>query len=99
MEVRLVSASSGVSVYQLSEAARITLSASGRCWVEVRAGSSTGPVVHETTLVAGQVERLTGPVWVRLGNPTAVRIEVGSTTLTPPVTTGNPYDLDFVAGS
>jgi hypothetical protein len=90
-----VSSSTGVSVYQLSDVAPITVSASGRCWVEVRSADASGPVVHESTLVAGDTLRLTGPVWIRLGNPTAVRITAGSTTLTPPVTTGSPYDLEF----
>lgn len=93
--VKLVSSSTGVSVYQLSDVAPITVSASGRCWVEVRSADASGPVVHESTLVAGDTLRLTGPVWIRLGNPTAVRITAGSTTLTPPVTTGSPYDLEF----
>ena len=97
--VKLLSSSTAGSVYQLSDSAPITLTTSGRCWVEIRSGNSSGPVIHEATLVAGSTEDLSGPVWLRLGNPTAVEITVGSTTVTPPVTAGGPYDLEFRSAS
>ncbi len=95
VSVKLLSSSVGISVYQLSKQAPITLHASGRCWVEVRSGSSTGPVVYEATMSAGTTKALSGPVWVRLGNPTAVSVQVGATTVSPPVSSGNPYNLEF----
>lgn len=93
--VRLVSNSVGVSVYQLSGPAKITLSASGPCWVEIKSGGDTGPTVYEATLQSGQTTSVTGPVWVRLGNPTEVAITVAGEKLSPPVTAAVPYDLVF----
>jgi hypothetical protein len=97
--VELLSRSASGSVYQLAGASPITLSTSGRCWVEVRSGGATGPVIHEATLPAGSTEVLDGAVWLRLGNPSAVQITVGSTTLTPPLPAGGPYDVEFRSAS
>lgn len=97
--VRLLSSSAGASVYQVAKSAPITLSLSGRCWVEVRSGGASGPVTHEATMPAGTTLRLSGPVWIRLGNPAAVGITVGSTTVTPPWNTGGAYDLELRSAS
>ncbi|MST35353.1 hypothetical protein GHK86_21805, partial [Acidimicrobiaceae bacterium USS-CC1] len=61
-QVKLVSSSVGVSVYQVPKATPITLVASGPCWVEARSGDTTGPVVFTATMQAGATQRLTGPV-------------------------------------
>lgn len=96
-QVKLVSSSVGVSVYQVPKATPITLVATGPCWVEARSGDTTGPVVYTATMQAGATQSLTGPVWIRLGNPTAVKVTAGGTTVTPPVSNGSPYDLQFLA--
>lgn len=96
-QVKLVSSSVGVSVYQVPKATPITLVATGPCWVEARSGDTTGPVVYTATMQAGATQSLTGPVWIRLGNPTAVKVTAGGTTVSPPVSNGSPYDLQFLA--
>jgi hypothetical protein len=92
---RLVSTSPGVSTYALSGRAPVSIAASAPCWIEVRRTDATGPLVTSETLAVGQRQMVTGPAWIRLGNPTGVTIEVRGTALTPPVTEGQPYDLQF----
>ncbi len=54
--------------------AHLVLRARGRCWLSIRAGSATGPVLYEATLEAGGVLRYTlAPgrprLWLRIGAP------------------------------
>jgi cytoskeleton protein RodZ len=53
----------------------------GRCWLLVRRGGSTGAVLFEGTLEPGQSMRFTPRVWVRLGAPWNVAIHRGSRTI------------------
>jgi cytoskeleton protein RodZ len=47
----------------------------GPCWLVVRRGGGTGPVLYEATLRAGQTIRFAAPkVWIRLGAPGNVSI-------------------------
>jgi hypothetical protein len=61
-----------------SSQVRIVITApGGPCWLQARAGSATGRVLSERTLLPGQTERLHGRrIWVRLGDPTNVRLRV-----------------------
>jgi hypothetical protein len=94
--VRLLSSNVGVSVYRIdAPTAQIRLVASGPCWVQIRSGGATGTVLYSQTMQAGQTESASGPLWMRLGNPTAVKVSVDGVTVSPPVTSGNPYDLVF----
>jgi hypothetical protein len=95
--VVLLSAIGGTDTYQLtSKTASIVVTASGPCWVEVRAGSSAGQVVTEQTLQAGQAVKVTGPAWIRLGDPPYAKVSVdGSPTTVPGARYGVPLNLDF----
>jgi hypothetical protein len=96
VSVQLIASNSTTATYQLSGSSPITLQVTGDCWVDVHQGGATGPSVLTTTLVPGQTESFSGAVWMRLGNPTAVVIRVGTSAVPPaPITAGQPYDLDF----
>jgi hypothetical protein len=94
--VQLIASNSTTTTYQLTGSSPVTLQVTGDCWVDVHHGSETGPSVLTTTLVPGETQSFSGPVWMRLGNPTAVAIHVGTSSVPPaPITAGQPYDLDF----
>jgi Domain of unknown function (DUF4115) len=63
----------------------------------VPAPTTTAPPasVFTATMAAGQTQTLTAPVWIRLGAPAAVAIEVNGTTLTTPATGGAPLDVEL----
>jgi cytoskeletal protein RodZ len=96
----LVSASGGTATYQLtSPAASIVVKATGPCWIEVKAGSPAGEVVVEETLSAGQSSSVTGPAWIRLGDPPHVAVTVDGTPMSVPgAGTAVPLDLQFTLG-
>jgi len=98
--VILVPSPTGTPTYQLaSKAAPIVFKASGPCWIEVRAGSASGQMVYEGILQAGQQYPVTGPAWVRLGDPPYVALTVdGGPVSIPGATTGVPLDLQFTVG-
>jgi|SRR5579875_556663 len=95
--VELISAVGGTDTYQLtSKTASIVVTAKGPCWVEVRAGSPAGQVVTEETLAAGQQAKVTGPAWIRLGDPPNASVTVdGTPTTVPGAQSGVPLNLDF----
>jgi hypothetical protein len=95
--VELISAVGGTDTYQLtSRTASIVVTARGPCWVEVRAGSPAGQVVTEETLEAGQQAKVTGPAWIRLGDPPNASVTVdGTPTTVPGAQSGVPLNLDF----
>jgi cytoskeleton protein RodZ len=48
----------------------------GDCWLLVRRGGQTGPVLYEGTLRHGSIVRFAAPhVWVRLGAPQSVDVQ------------------------
>lgn len=54
--------------------AQVVLHARGPCWLFIRAGSATGPVLYEATLTTGGILRFTlaqnrPRLWVRIGAP------------------------------
>jgi hypothetical protein len=93
----LLSESDGTATYQLTSAsAAIVIKATGRCWTEVRAGSPLGKVVYEGTLLPGQRFPVTGPAWVRLGDPPYVALTVnGSEMKVPGSAQGVPLNVEF----
>jgi hypothetical protein len=95
--VELISSVGGTDTYQLtSRTASIVVTARGPCWVEVRAGSPAGQVVTEETLEAGQQAKVTGPAWIRLGDPPNASVTVdGTPTTVPGAQSGVPLNLDF----
>ena len=72
----------------------LTVAASNRCWVELRSGSASGPLLFEGLLVAGSSHVFSNPsgVWLRLGYPPAVRVQVDGSRVHLPVS-GQPYDV------
>jgi hypothetical protein len=82
-----------------SPTASIEVRATGPCWIEVKAGSHFGQVVYEATLQAGQGSTVTGPAWIRLGDPPHVAVSVDGTPMTVPgAATAVPLDLQFTLG-
>ena len=50
----------------------------GESWLEVRRNGATGPVLFSGTVANGKTRAFAGDVlWLRLGNPSAVRLSVG----------------------
>jgi Helix-turn-helix domain/Domain of unknown function (DUF4115) len=62
---------------------RMTVTAAqGSCWLEARRGSASGALLAERTLAPGQAVHLHGRrVWLRLGDPTSIRLRVNGKTL------------------
>jgi hypothetical protein len=59
--------------YTFPAPTRITVHASGDCWVEAKP-SATGTAVSTVNLTAGQTESFMSPIWLRFGNPTQVTV-------------------------
>ena len=69
--------------------------ADGDCWLEVRVGSSTGRVLYSDTMNQGVTKVFRGKtLWLRLGNPPALLINVDGTKM-PRITETGP--LDYLA--
>lgn len=96
----LVSAHAGTATYHLTtSSASIAVKASGPCWIEVRAGSPQGQVIYEGTLEKGQESSVTGPAWIRLGDPPYVAVMVNGARMSPPgATVAAPLNLQFTLG-
>lgn len=77
----------------------LVLTATGRCWVELRSGSASGPIVFEGVLTAGDQRSWTDPggLWVRLGYPSGVAVQVNGTALHVP--TAGPYNITVNSAS
>lgn len=92
----LVSSTAGASTYRIGPSATVAVQANGTCWVEIRQSTPQGAVLFEGSILAGQSRAVSGPAWVRLGNPTSVAITVDGTSISPPgIVSGEPYDLQF----
>ncbi len=82
------------SATPVSDEVRIS-AADGDCWLEVRAASAGGRVLYSGTLEQGATKVFRGRVlWLRLGNPPALRIRVGGTKV-PRIPDTGP--LDYLA--
>lgn len=67
----------------------------GDCWLEVRIGDGAGRQVYSGTLKRGSTKVFHGDkLWLRLGDPSAVRIRVDDTKI-PQIKETGP--LDFIA--
>jgi hypothetical protein len=64
------------------------------CWVELRAGSATGPIIFEATLGSGDRRIFThlAGAWLRFGNPPGVVVAVNGTSVSLPAREV-PYNL------
>ena len=66
------------AVAHVTSPALLVLRATGPCWVQVRRGDATGPVLAERTLAAGDVLRFElARVWIRVGAPWNVSVRRG----------------------
>jgi transcriptional regulator with XRE-family HTH domain len=63
----------------------------GSCWLLVRVGSSSGPIVYQQTLQAGRTLRLglRRTLWIRIGAPWNLDATVGRRSLTLPARIGD----------
>ena len=78
---------------------RLALTAAGPCWLLVRVGSDTGPVLYEGTLAAGKslryaLGRSRPRLWIRAGAPWNLRLALGGRAVAPvPHATAAPANL------
>jgi hypothetical protein len=96
----LLTYGAGTATYQLtSRSASIVVTSRGPCWIEVKAGSPLGQTIYEGTLEAGQRSSVTGPAWIRLGDPPYVAVTVDGTHMrVPGATEAAPLNLQFNLG-
>jgi len=80
--------SSGSVTYTLPASTVVTVAATTNCWVEARA-SANGKILSVQTLDAGKSETFPAPVWLRFGNPAAVKVTAGTIPLQLPVGPGD----------
>ncbi|HLK42953.1 MAG TPA: helix-turn-helix domain-containing protein [Thermoleophilia bacterium] len=67
----------------------------GNCWLEIRSGSATGPLLYEATLAAGDTVRFHRRfLWVRVGAPSSLRLTVDGRVEPVPLTA--PGDIAIV---
>lgn len=73
---------------------RLSLAASGPCWVEIRDGSPGGPVSYVGTLASGASQTFTtaSGVWLRLGDPARVQLRINGSPIPLPAA-ANPFDV------
>jgi cytoskeletal protein RodZ len=58
----------------------VLVASRGNSWLWVRSGGATGATVYEGTLLQGKtlpVSLRSGPVWIRLGDPTSIDVHLG----------------------
>jgi hypothetical protein len=93
--VRLVSDAPGQATYRVTGSPTTSLStASLSSWVEVRSGGPTGTVSFAGDIPAGSAQTFTGPVWIQIGNPGTVSVQLNGTAVHPPgLRAGGPFDL------
>ena len=85
----------GLASYTVNSASvDLVLLASGRCWVELRAGSESGPVIFSGILDPGDHRTFEEPagVWLRLGYPNGVAVQINGSAVGLPATS-SPLDV------
>ena len=58
----------------------VVVASRGNSWLWIRSGSATGPTVYQGTLLQGKsmpVNLASGPVWIRIGDPTSIDVRLG----------------------
>jgi hypothetical protein len=70
------------------------LAATGTCWVELRSGSASGPILFEGDLGPGASHAFTNQsgIWLRVGYPAGVSLMLDGSPVKLPAT-GSPYDV------
>ncbi|HWE57309.1 MAG TPA: DUF4115 domain-containing protein [Acidimicrobiales bacterium] len=88
-------ATSTDATYTVSAATlNVHVATSGTCWVEMRDGSASGPVVFEGTLASGvdRAFQTAGSLWLRLGDPARVKVTIDGATVALPAA-ADPFNL------
>jgi cytoskeletal protein RodZ len=58
----------------------VLVASRGDCWLDIHAGSANGKLIYEATLTQGKrlpLKLTSGPVWMTVGNPTALDVRLG----------------------
>jgi cytoskeleton protein RodZ len=58
----------------------VLVASRGDCWLWVRAGGASGPILYEATLVQGKtlpINLRNGPVWIDIGDPPSLEVRMG----------------------
>jgi cytoskeletal protein RodZ len=58
----------------------VLVAARGDCWLDIHAGSQSGALIFQGTLLQGKtlpVSLTSGPVWMTVGNPPALDVRLG----------------------
>lgn len=73
---------------------QVSVDASAPCWVELRSGSPSGPVVYEGTLQSGASQTFSAGngLWMRLGNPGGVQMRINGAAVNLPAA-ANPFNI------
>lgn len=82
-----------------SKTVDVSLAASQRCWIEIRSGSASGPIIYEAILPAGghtTFNDLPG-LWVSLGYPAGITLHVEGVPIALPG--GGPFDVTIDSGA
>lgn len=100
--VSLVTSNATDAVYRvpLSSYTLYLTSRPGPCWIQVRTGSPTGPVVLQGLIPANQVWDVpaTGTLWVRVGFEANIQMSVNGMVVQGTSPTPSPYNFMFVSG-
>ena len=89
------SASATEAVYTVTAGSlQVSVDASAPCWVELRSGSPSGPVVYEGTLQTGASQSFStgNGLWMRLGNPGGVQMRINGAAVNLPAAS-NPFNI------
>jgi hypothetical protein len=78
----------GSYTYTVAAGTPITITAGNQCWIQART-KANGPILADVILRAGQARSFVSPVWLRLGDPTNVRVTAGTTSLPLPALSGD----------
>ncbi|HUJ65323.1 MAG TPA: RodZ domain-containing protein [Acidimicrobiales bacterium] len=71
----------------------LSLAASQRCWIELRSGSASGPIIYQAVIPAGDrhaFDDLPG-LWIRLGYPSGITMRVNGVPIALPGS--GPFDV------
>jgi hypothetical protein len=81
--------------YSISgDSVALSMVATGRCWVQLRAGSVNGPLVYQGILSSGDHKSFSAlpGLWLRLGYPVGVGLQLDGVALNLPAS-ASPYDV------
>jgi hypothetical protein len=78
----------GSITYTVAAGTPIKVVALSRCWIEARVAAG-GTILTNAILQAGQATTFSAPIWLRLGDPTNVRVTAGGTALQLPALSGD----------